>query len=418
MENNQSIYINTFFARQPIFNARKSVWGYELFYRGSSEATVASFNDNDVATLTVIANALMNMPKKGDDPGKKVLIHFTRESILREIPLALPPETTVVEVDETFGVDPKVVEALIKLKKENYQIVVNNFQGRKGAEALLRVANIVFIDFLGKTKQDILPLAAKASGRYVLAAKRVEELSQFQMAQELGFALFQGFFFEKPEIVPGRKLSSTQVSRLMLFKVLEKPDPEFDELAKVIQSDVSISYRLLSFINSAAFSFTRKIESIKQALVFLGWKQIKSWLWLVVLTDINPEDKSSELPYLSAIRAKFLERCAINHNVTSVKSETLYLLGLFSLLEPMLDLPMVEIAKNLPLDEKFKDALCQKKNEYSTWLDLARCFESGDWDNLDQIIETLDLDPMVVANSYSEALVWAKTFHDQLQSSQ
>lgn len=419
MEKNLSIYTNTFFARQPIFNARKSVWGYELFYRGSSEATVASFNDKDVATLTVIANALMNMTKKGDDPGKKVLIHFTRESILREIPLALPPETTVVEVDESFGSDPKVLEALIKLKKENYHIVINNFVGRPGAEELLNIANIVFVDFLGKTKADILPLAAKAAGSsFLLAAKRVEDLAQFQMAKALGFVLFQGFFFEKPEIVPGRKLSSSQVSRLMLFKVLEKPDPEFDELAKVIQSDVSISYRLLSFINSAAFSFTRKIESIKQALVFLGWKQIKSWLWLVVLTDINPDDKASELPYLSAIRAKFLERCAINHNVTSIKSETLYLLGLFSLLEPMLDLPMADIANNLPLDQKFKDALCQKKNEYSNWLVLARCFESGDWDNLDQIIVTLNLDPMVVANSYSEALVWAKTFHDQLQATQ
>jgi len=419
MEDNQPIYINTFFARQPIFNARKTVWGYELFYRGSPDDTSAAFNDNDIATLTVISNAIMNMPKKGEASGKKVLIHFTKESILREIPLAMSPETTVVEVDESFSHDANIVAALAKLKKESYHLVVNNFTGQPGAEELLKLANIVFIDFLGKTKEDIKPLVAKSSGYpFLLAAKRVEELSQFQMAQELGFVLFQGFFFEKPEIVPGRKLSSSQMSRLMLFRVLEKPDPEFDELAKVIQSDVSISYRLLAFINSAAFSFTRKIDSIKQALVFLGWKQIKSWLWLVVLTDINPEDKSSELPYLSAIRAKFLERCAINHNVRNIKSETLYLLGLFSLLEPMLDLPMVEIAKNLPLESKFKDALCQKKNEYYNWLDLARCFESGDWDNLDQIIETLKLDPMVVANSYSEALVWAKTFHEQLQSTQ
>lgn len=215
--------------------------------------------------------------------------------------------------------------------------------------------------------------------------------------------------------MPGRKLSSNQMSRLLLFRVLAKKDPEFDELASVIQSDVSISYRLLSFINSAAFSFTRKVESIKQALVLPGWKQIRSWLWLVILTDISPEEKTSELPYLSVIRAKFLERCADNHTISRVKIDSLYLLGLFSLLEAMLDLPMEEIAENLPLEDKIKDALCHKENEYSAWLDLARSFERGDWDRLDGIIEKLDLDPMLVANSYSEALVWAKSFQEGIQ---
>lgn len=410
---NKHIYIDTFFARQPIFSARKSVWGYELLYRGSPDDTYASFDDNDIATLTVISNAIMNMPS-GKDTGRKVLIHFTKGSIKREIPLALPPETTVVEVEENFGQDPEMVEALKKLKAQKYDIAVNNFSSKTSCLPLYKLADIVFIDLLGKDRETVKGLVDKAQELpFMLAAKRVEELQQFEMANDLGFALFQGFFFEKPHIVPGRKLSSNQISRLMLFKVLEKEDPDFDELAKVIESDVSISYRLLSFINSAAFSFSRKVESIKQALVLLGWKQVRSWLWLVILTDISPEDKSSELPYLSAIRGKFLERLVTNHHVQTVKAESLYLMGLFSLLEAMLDQPMDVIAENLPLEDRIKAALCHEQNEYTTWLELARCFESGEWDQMEGLVEELQLDPMKVANSYSEALVWVRRFHEQ-----
>lgn len=410
---NDSIYIDTFFARQPIFSARKSVWGYELLYRSSPEDTYASFDDNDIATLTVISNAIMNMPK-GKETGRKVLIHFTKGSIQREIPLALPPETTVVEVDESFGQDPEMIKALEKLKGENYDIAVNNFRAKASCVPLYKMADIVFVDILGKDRETIKALADKAQSMpFMLAAKRVEEMSQFQMVSEMGFALFQGFFFEKPQIVPGRKLSSNQISRLMLFKVLEKQEPDFDELSKIIESDVSISYRLLSFINSAAFGLSRKVDSIKQALVLLGWKQIKSWLWLVILTDISPEDKSSELPYLSTIRGKFLERLVVNHNVSAVKAESLYLMGLFSLLEAMLDQPMETIAENLPMDDKIKAALCHKNNEYTKWLELARSFETGEWDVMEGIVEKLGMDPMTVANSYSEALVWAKSFHEQ-----
>lgn len=417
MDNEDSTYVDTFFARQPIFTGAKAVWGYELLYRGSAEDTTASFDDNDIATLTVISNAITNISMESEqasETDKKILIHFSRESILREIPLALPASTTLVQIDESFALDRELVAALVKLRKEGYQLGLNNYQGRKGAEVLLKVSNIVFIDILGKERAQVEALAQKAAQfPPMLAAKRVEDLEHFQMAKELGFSLFEGFFFQKPEIIPGRKLSSNQISRLMLFDVLSNEDPEYDELAKVIQADVSISYRLLSFINSAAFSLPRKVESIRQALLLLGWKQVKSWLWLVVLTDMTPDDKTSELPYISSIRAKFLEGCAANHSSSAAKAPTLYLLGLFSLLEPMLDMPMKGIADNLPIDDKVKAALCGENNEYSIWLELALNFERGDWDALDNIIDQLGFDPMAVANAYSEALVWAKSFHEQ-----
>lgn len=410
----EHFYSDTFFARQPIFTDLKQLYGYELLYRHSSEAHSADFDDEDIATLTVISNAVISLPT-GKDQGKRLVIHFTEESIRREIPLALPAASTIVLVDETLRFDAQASAALARLKNEGFGVAVNNFTGAIASDALLTAADMVFIDMLGADPLDVVALVERAkAAKCIPAAKRVEDKLAFEAAKSMGFVLFQGFFFQKPEIVPGRKLTSTQMSRLMLFKILEDDDADFDELAKVIQADVSISYRLLSFINSAAFGFSKKIESIKHAIILLGWRQIKSWLWLVILTDITPDDKTSELPHLSAIRGKFLERTAANSEAYSYKAESLYLLGLFSLLEPMLDMPMSEIARNLPLDDDLKAALSGEPNEYADWLNMARTFERGEWDKIDGLIEKLKLDPMSVAGSYAEALAWAKSFQQEL----
>ncbi len=409
----EAVYIDTFFARQPIFDSKKEPRGYALLYRHSSEAEYASFDDKDIATLTVISNAIMSMPKE-NAPRRKLFITFTEEPVRRKIPLALPAETTVIAIPETFTKNREVLQALVDLKKEKYQIAVNDYTGDPKADILLKIADFVFIDVLDGDRKRIKGLADKAlPHKCLLAAKRVEDLTHFNLAHDLGFSLFQGFFFEKPEIVPGRKLSSNQISRLMLFRALEKENPEFGELAQIIESDVSISYRLLALINSASFSLSRKVDSIKQALVLLGLKQVRSWLWLIFLSDITPEEKTSELPYLSAIRAKFLERAAANHDVQNPKPESLYMLGLFSLLEALLDIPIDDIAENLPLDDAIVAALCGEQNQYAPWLELAKLFERGDWGHIDEIITTLKLDPMNVANSYAEALAWAKSIQDE-----
>ncbi len=413
-ENKKShAYIDTYVGRQPIFSVQKTVWGYELLYRSSQNADSAAYTDQDMATLTVASNAITGLAQ-GQDQGKKIFIHFTKDSITSELPFALPPESTVIEVEESFHLDKSTVALLAKMKKEGYMIAINRYSGASGAEVLLRLADIVFIDVLGKEREEIDALAQKVFPfSCLLAAKRVEDMEKFEIVKNLGFIFFQGYFLERPKVVPGRKLSSNQASRLNLFRVIEKGDPDFDNLSTIIQSDVSISFRLLSFINSPHFAFTRKIESIKQAIVLLGWKQLKSWLWLVILSDIMPTDNASEYPYLSAIRGKFLENVSANHDITALNPESLFLLGLFSLLDAMLETPMPEIVEHLPMDEELKQALCKEENEYSPWLQLSQCFETGDWDRLDALTRQLELNPIVVASSYGEALVWAKSFYGE-----
>jgi EAL and modified HD-GYP domain-containing signal transduction protein len=408
------VYVNTFFARQPIFTPDKIVWGYELLYRDSEQATKAVFTDRDVATLSVISSVITN-PPVGKDVGKKIFIHFTERSILQGIPQALAKETTVVEI-EAFQDKPDLLFALEDLKEAGYLVALDEFDGRVIDEELVQLADIVFLDVLINSREELAQMVeALAEYDCMLAAKRVESPEHFAMAAELGFSLFQGFFFEKPENVPSRTLSSNQVSRLALMRSMESDNPDFEELAKVIQSDVSLSYRLLAFINSAAFGIPRKVESIRQAIVLLGWKQIKRWLWLVILSDVVPRGKTSELPFMSAIRGKFLESTAQHHPEAKIPNpDTLFMLGLFSLLNAILDTTFEDIVANLPLEEELTKALCGHDSPLTDWLHLAKAFESGEWGEVDVIARKYGLEPMNIAAAYSEALVWARSFYDNI----
>jgi EAL and modified HD-GYP domain-containing signal transduction protein len=330
------------------------------------------------------------------------------------VPSALPPETTVVEMEPMKELPPDFEKALLKVKQRGYTLALNHFQPGECSRRQVEIADIVFVDVLGKGEDALKTMMDELKGcECQLAAKRVEDDAQFELTKKLGFHLFQGFFFEKPVIVPGRKLPSNKITRLNIYRTLEKGEMDLDELTRNIESDVSISFRLLTFINSLAFGLKYKVSSIRHAILMLGWQQIKSWLWLVVLSDVMPSDKTSELPYLSSIRAKFLERACANHEISGVSPDTLFLMGLFSLLEPMLDTPMRELVESLPLEDDVKAALCGEKNAYSNWLDVAKCFESGDWGKLDELTRSLGLDPIKVASSYCEALVWAKALYEQ-----
>lgn len=410
-EPGDEIYIPTVFARQPVFDRTEQVWGYEFFYRASPDADHAVMDDANLATLTVAANALARPGKDVQHAAGRVILNFTERAVLDEVPLALPAQHSVVKLHEPAELRPDLLDALDRLRREGYEIMLDGFSATAAYRDLYRLADYVTIDALAVDGFDLRRLVSGAEQhRAQVLAKRVEDRSRYEMLTSLDVSLYQGFFFQKPVSVAGRKLTSNEVSRLSLFRLLEHAEPDFNELASLIQTDVSISYRLLSYLNSAAFSFPQKVQSIKQAIVILGWNKVRNWLRIIMLTDLLPPGKSSELPYLSAIRGKFLERAALGGSHPGVDPAGLFLLGLFSLLDAMLDLPMAEITDEMPLETGIKAALCGDDSPYTPWLDLAKCFENGNWDRLDTVMQELRLDPLVAARCYYDSLLWANAF--------
>jgi len=409
-DNSDGCYLMSFLARQPIFDSQNKVWGYELLFRSSQEADTANIADGNLATMDVAAGST-NAPEDFFGSNKKILINFGQRSILDDVPYALPPAQTMIQVTEESLMDDQLMEALKGLVRDGYSVAVEDYSGREDCAKRLSLAQTLIIDVL-KTPADKIPALlenAKSLGIQALA-KKVEDMESYAQAKQWGFTLFQGFFFKRPELVSGRRLTSHQHSRFNLLKAIENQDPDFETLAKEIQTDVSISYRLLFYLNSAAFAFSQPIKSIKQAIVLMGWKQLQNWLRVVILSDIVPTNKHSELFFIAVQRGKFLELIARSHELPKAPPESMFLLGLFSLLEPMLEIPMREIVDNLSLDSDLKNALAGDPCYHGKWLDLIRAHEKGHWEQLDAATDELHLNRLVVAVSYYKSVLWANTF--------
>lgn len=407
MEGYQSLSAPPLFARQPVFTADLNVFGHELLYRQALASTQAVFADLDAATLTVLAGAFQWQP--GDlSGGQKILVNFGRKTILEKDPYALPAGKTVVQVEEGALLDEPLLTALAGLKAEGYLLAVNGFKARPEAAALLDLADLVIIDVLGKTREDITRLLKPVLDRKLTAmAKKVEDKDSFALCRELGFSLFQGYFFKRPEVVAGRRLASNEVARVRLLRLTQSDQPDPEALGEAIRSDVSMSYRLLSYLNSPLHGQRMASLSIPRAIMVLGWTQLRHWLRVIALTDLSPSGKSEELSFLSLTRAKFFELTAQGLGKNAQEAENLFTLGLFSLLDAMLQAPMGEILGNLPLDDAVKEALLGGKGPCSAWLRMAHCFEQGDWQGLERALADLDVPAELAAESYSQAMEFA-----------
>lgn len=407
---NTPLYDNIFFARQPILLPDQSLWGYELFFRNSSSATTAVITDDYQATLNVAADSCTIPGEDCCNRDVKLVLNFSHKSIIDKIPYSLPAKNTVVQFPEKTPPTQNLITELQALSKDGYTIAIDDFTGTEKYSVLLENADIAIVDLKETSENQLqkIQLIAEEAGVQLLA-KRVEDMGHFQMAQKFGFTFFQGFYFKRPENISGRKLRANEIVKLQLFKVIENPSQDFEALADLLQNDVSICYRLLTMLNTPAFGFSQKITSVKQAIVLAGWKLTKNWLRVILLTDLTSDAKSSELPQLATQRAKFFELLTLESE-QNLCPDSMFLLGLFSLLDAMFDMPMDNLTKYIPIDEEFRSALCGENNIYRKHLDLINYFEEAQWDQLEKTILELGLSPVSVSRNYYDSMRWTNSF--------
>ena len=268
---------------------------------------------------------------------------------------------------------------------------------------------MICLDISNRVLPDLTDICGKAqSYSSRLLAQGVDDQTKFNICARAGFSFFQGSFFKQPEDVSVKRVLSGTISKFKLMEAIEQKDPDFSTLADTIQADVAISFRLLSYLNSASFGVRRKVDSIKDAITMLGWDNLKTWLRVVLLAEVSENRHASELIFLSAQRGKFLEQVGLSHDFWGFEPDSLFLLGMFSLLDALLNQPMNEIVKYLPLADKLKGALClADNNEYVPLLKLARYFEEAAFEKSDAMIVQLGLDTLKTKQAYSNALVFA-----------
>lgn len=404
-----ALSIDTYIGRQPIFDASKRTRAYELLYRGSANAESADFTDDHIATLQVIANTLFNT----DDEGAQNLlfVNYSKQAILDEVPMALPPRS-VIKIKEHQVQEPEILTRLKRLRNTGYMVALDDFSGKAGDASIYALADIIILDFLRPCANiEEITKAAKDFGSTVMG-KRIESKDQFELALSLDVDLFQGFYFHKPEIIPGKRFTTSESSRLNLLEFLRDNDPDFDKLSQSIQIDPALTHRVLFYINSPYFGMRTEIATVKRAISLLGWNKVRNLLYMVVLTDAA-SPLSNELFITSATRAMFLKRVAEEHSGVH-SPEELYIFGLLSLLDAIFQVPMAEVMANIALDQELKTMLIEKTGDLYQWIELAMAFELGEWDRVDHSIKVLKLDFVKVSKGYYDALKWVNSFYGTL----
>ncbi len=387
-----------FIARQPIYNHKLDVHGYELLFR-ASDSDHAEFTDGERATSQLLINALMEigLPRLvGNHPA---FINLTERFIIEGLPSAMAPEQVVLEVLEDVLPGSELLAALQELKQAGYTIALDDFEYDDSKRPLVALADLIKLDVLSlgphKLKRHVATLKAF---NIPLLAEKVETQEDFYACKALGFDYFQGYFFCKPDLIKGEHTPSCHILILRLLARIQDPEIEFRELADLIAQDVSFSYRILRYINSAQFSYSRKVESIQSAATMIGLQRIKIWLTILIMAQID--DKPYELLLTSLIRARMCETLGKN---AGHPSSSAFTTGLFSALDALTDQPLENVLSNLPLSDEINQALLLRKGALGQLLALVLAYESGDW----KTVETLSVDVATPRKAYLEAVEWA-----------
>ncbi|MEA2108814.1 MAG: HDOD domain-containing protein [Pseudomonadota bacterium] len=399
--------MDAYVARQPIFDQQKRIYAYELLFRDGT-ANFAADIDGDVATHTVLANSILTIGMDVIAGGKKTFINFTRNLLVNKVPLLLPKENIVVEILEDVQAEEEVVAACREMGQKGFEIALDDFEYSPELEPLISLADIIKFDFRLSSPEEIKAYIQQLAGKNIrLLAEKVETLEEFKLALDMGFELFQGYFFCKPEIMKGKEIPSSQIAQLQIMAEINKPDFDFNELEALIVRDVGISYKLLRYINSPFFAKPSKISAIKQALVYMGGTELRRFMSLMTITTLA-EGKPHELISLSCIRGKFCELLG-KESKYQLKAAELFTVGMFSLIDAIIDQPMDKVMEKLPLSESLVTALVHKKGLLAGFLMLSIAYEQGKWASIAKIAKRLGIDEAAIPRLYSEACQWSNS---------
>lgn len=396
--------IDAFIGRQPIFDRQLRVYAYELLFRPSS-ANQANILDGDRATSQVILNTVTAIGLERIIGTRRAFINLTRSFVLDNRPLPFSRNQVALEILEDIEVDQELLEGVKRLANMGYFIALDDFLFHESLRPLVELADLIKIDLRAADRSTVAAHVSELRPYGVkLLAEKVETQEEFAFCRELGFDYFQGYFLCRPKVIKGRRLPANRVAILRLVSELQKPDIDVHDIEKTIGQDLSLSYKLLRYINCAAFSPARKIESIRQAIVLMGTDAIKRWATLLALAEID--DKPHELMTSAMVRGKMCEHLALLMGHSHLSS--FFTVGLFSVLDALMDLPLEQILPSLPISDEIAAALLRYEGPLGEVLHSVAAYERGDWD----VLTGSRLTPAQASDTYLQSIHWAdETLH-------
>lgn len=400
-----------FVARQPVFDSNLSTVAYSLYYRDS--ITNASGSSSDEATASVIINGSLMVGLDILTDHTKAIIKFTNGLLLNDTASLLVPDKTIIDILEPVAHEA-LLDAIYALKSDGFTISIDGAHNFQSLPELIEYVDIIRVDFstngVSGIQKILLPYAAED---VQLMAVKVETREQYEFAKSVGFKLFQGNFFKKPTVIASKDIKGFKNSHLLLMKELYSPAPDFEKISSAVIKDLGLTYRLLKVVNSVAYRGANNITDIRQALVRLGMRELYKWFGLIVLSDFC-NDRPQIYARNSAIRAKALENLATALG-TGDSREELFLVGMFSMIDIILERPMEEILEDLPLSDSVKEALTDQNSHLRRWLDMIIAYEEGRWDTITEMegISSPELSQSIF-RAYFDAVDWSSTLMNEL----
>ena len=367
--------MNTYLARQPIFNREQEVVAYELLYRSSMENRCLC-TDFDRASREALAESLLMPGALNLANGKRAFLNVTREVLLQELVDLFPAEAVAVELLETVAVDEDVLRACRRLKAKGYLLVLDDYVDRAEMRPMLEMADIVKVDFMATTGAERKRLAAEFLPRGIaMLAEKVETQADFEEARALGYAYFQGYFFARPQILTRTEPTSSRLAFLNLVEEVQRAELDYHRIETLIKNEPTLSYKLLRYVNTAAFGRSSEVTSIMFALNMLGEMLIRKWATVIAFVGLAGREQE-ELVRTAIVRAHLCAAIAAASGLAKKESEA-YFLGLFSVIDALFKMPMAQVLSEVPLPAAVKDALLGKPNNLRQILNYVLAYEQG-----------------------------------------
>jgi c-di-GMP phosphodiesterase len=392
---------NIFLARQPILDRRQSVKGYELLYRGA-DVDETHVDDAAVTTARIVLGALSEIGLEHLVGGSRAWIKVTPRFLSLDLVRSLPPDRVVLQLHAAPFVEQSTLDHINELRGAGYVMALDQFSNAPELEPLLPLVKFVKLDMLALGARELARHTFKLRAyELTLVAEKIENPEDFRLASAAGIDLFQGYFFCRPHLVGARAILPSHVTLMRLASALQDPTIQLTDLERLISADVSLSYRLLTYINSAYFNLRGRISSISQAVALLGVESLRRWATLAVFAELS--DKPRELSVTALIRARFCQQAGNAHDGPPAE---LFTLGMFSVLDALNDTPMHTALQSLPLTLSMRDALIDHTGA-GRLLDCVTAIEQGDFEHANEVLDDC-------SEHYLEAVAWSTDTAKQL----
>ena len=401
--------MDVFLARQPIFDRNNRIFGYEILYRDGTKNAFSPEADQDFASGNALTRCFLNFGLSSLTNGTRAFVNFTSEFLKNDIATIFPKEQLVVEILETVKVDDGIIAACTALKNAGYTLAIDDFTVQPGYDRLIPLADIIKVDFKQSPPDEqraIVRRYARNGLRFL--AEKVETIEEHRRALAVGYDYFQGYFYARPEMNRTKKILPFAHTRQMLMQCLNEPTPDFDEITRLIESDLAFSYEILRLVNSAYFAQRIPVTSVRRAVVMLGLEELRKWMYIIFLTDVE-KGKPSEIVLTSMVRGRFMENLAGSAGRPGFR-HTAMTVGMFSLLDVLLECSMEEAIESMNFSDEVRHVLCGNTTEGF----LAQCYqtvlsyEQGLWAKAVEMAECMGISADMLQSAYMDALQWVK----------